>query len=407
MTKYRNNHYVPEWYQKGFFLNDNKEKKFFYLDKHPEICNQNGHVYKKNEINRWGSISCFCTKDLYTTKFGNWESTDIEKIYFGNIDNKGKDANNFFSNFSHINFEPNFFLDFLRYLSVQKLRTPKGLKFLGSMINSNDKNKRLFALQQIQDMYCAIWSESIWQIASAEASETKFIISDHPVTVYNRDLSPFHKECKGWRDPDITQNATHTLFPLNKEKILILTNLSWVRNPYSKSKLLRPNPTLFRDAVFNAQQIQVDRLLTDQEVNEINYIIKMRAFRYLASPVKEWLYPEKKLKKLLWNQFGDGMLFMPDPRSVSFSEEIVIGYKRGRSEAYDAYGRKPFNKDYDDKDASKRELNTFLVFKGEFARKFGPGRRGRSYEFGRLSPEQDSPTTHKYHLDLEKMKGKK
>src|SRR5205814_488042 len=101
--------------------------------------------------------------------------------------------------------------------------------------------------------------------------------------------------------------------------------------PYGNPLKPRPNPDLFRAAMFNFMQIQTSRMLSDLEVNEINYIIKKRAYRYIAAAKKEWLYPEKKIGTQMWGKLGNGYLLMPDPRSLSFSGEILIGYDNKRS----------------------------------------------------------------------------
>lgn len=111
---------------------------------------------------------------------------------------------------------------------------------------------------QLRQFHCAIWTECIWLIADASQSETKFIISDHPVTVYNRRCGPRSMWCRGYEDPDIRFHATHTIFPLSLEKILILTNLSWVRNPYQSEIAMRPNPNPWRGAIFTFMKIQTD-----------------------------------------------------------------------------------------------------------------------------------------------------
>jgi hypothetical protein len=153
--------------------------------------------------------------------------------------------------------------------------------------------------------------------------------------------------------------------------------------------------------MFNFMHIQTGRKLSDLEVNEINFIVKKRAYRYIAAAEKEWLYPEKRLTTDYWDKLGGGYLFMPDPRSVTFSGEIIIGYEKGGADFFDAYGRKPWQKDYDDKKLHDQEWETFHAFQGEFARLFGPRRRGQSYEMGRLDPEEDRPDYHAYHLKLE------
>src|SRR5690606_31817165 len=91
----------------------------------------------------------------------------------------------------------------LPYMSVQKLRTPKGLADLASKAGSSDKNALLYAIQRLKNMYCAIWTESVWSIADASNSKTKFILSDHPITVYNEGCFPGSVHCKGHNDPEI------------------------------------------------------------------------------------------------------------------------------------------------------------------------------------------------------------
>ena len=105
-------------------------------------------------------------------------------------------------------------------MSVQKLRTPKGLGWLSGLRGDKDRNARLLLLQQFQQLYCAMWSECVWQIADATNSPTKFIISDHPVTVYNRGCFPGSEYCRGFKDPDIRMAASHTYFPLAIDRVL-------------------------------------------------------------------------------------------------------------------------------------------------------------------------------------------
>ena len=393
---------MPEWYQHRFLPKDGREKKFYYLDLNPDSIISGRRRYQRNALLRWGPRRCFCQKDLYTTKFGEWESTEIEEKFFGKVDRSGRVAIDYFSNFEHPSVNSESFHNLLLYMSIQKLRTPKGLASLADLVEVSDKNLVLSKLQELQQIFCAIWTECIWSIANASESETKFIISDHPVTVYNRDCFPASKWCRGYRDPDIRLYGTHTLFPLNLDKILILTNLSWVRNPYGNPLKPRPNPNLFRPAMFNFLQIQTGRSLTETEVNEINFTIKKRALRYIAGAKEEWLYPEDEIPTQHWDKLGSGYLFMPDPRSVTFSTEVLIGYDDKRADGFDEYGRKPWQPGYSDKSQQEKEWATFHAFQGEFARVFGPRRRGRSFSHMSLDSEEDSPDFHSYHLDLER-----
>lgn len=401
MTAYTNNHYVPVWYQKRFFKPGTTEAKFYYLDLHPDKSTSNQNQYTRKSLLRWGPKRCFCQDDLYTIKYGSWISTEIEEKFFGSIDASAREALDYFASFTHPSANSDLFQRIVIYMSLQRLRTPKGLAYLSYILKNTEHNQILIALQKLKAYYCACLSESIWSIADASDTDTKFIISDHPITTYNKGCFPAPLWLRDDRSPDIWLTGTHTLFPLTLDKILILTNLSWVRYPYGNPMKVRPNPNPFRPSFFNFLAIQTNRKLTDTEVIEMNYIIKAGAYRYIAAAEEPWLYPEHSVGTPRWDSFGNSYLLMPDPRSVAFTTETIIGYKNGKSDFFDAYGRKPWQTDYDDKAQSNREMETSLAFQGEFARLFGPRRRGLSFEFDRLTPELDSDEYHKYHLGLE------
>jgi len=402
-NEYRNNHYVPEWYQKRFLDPDRKDQVLFYLDQKPDsFSDPRGIIHSKNTLRRIGTRLCFAENDLYTVNFGQIESTKIEQMFFGKIDSDGRRAVDYFTNFTHPSADGDAFNNLLLYLSTQKLRTPKGLKWVANQVGSASQNQLLDAMIKIRQIYCATWTECIWQIVDASQSDTKFIISDHPVTVYNRCCGPRSFWCRDGNDPDIRFNATHTIFPMSLNKILILTNLSWVRNPYQKETDYRPNPGLFRGAMFKFTEIQVLRQLDEQEVREINFIIKSRSFRYIAAGKEEWLYPEKDISKSDWHDYGKGYLLMPDPRGVNYTGEILIGHKNGTATGFDAYGRRPWQQEYNKEDGKHDEFETLYRFKGEFAKLFGPYRRGRAFDMLQLDNKKDNNDYHQYHLGLAK-----
>ena len=159
----------------------------------------------------------FRARRLYTTRWGNLIITDIERFFFGKLDNIAPEAVTFFSNFNFESCEENYFDDFITYMSVQKLRTPKGLAAFAALAKSYNRNATLILLQELRRLYCATWTECVWQIAEATNSPTKFIISDHPVTVYNRACPPLSKYCRFGGDPDIRLNATHILSSLARQ----------------------------------------------------------------------------------------------------------------------------------------------------------------------------------------------
>ena len=401
--EYVNNHYVPQWYQKRFIPHGQIDNELFYRNLKPTpFIDPQGVSRPSRAVKKQGTRLCFKEDDLYARWFNGVKYNDIEQIFFGNIDNYGRKAVDFFAKYDHQNpnWDGNMFRDFMLYVSTQKLRTPKGLGWLAGQVGSDDKSTVLSHMIELRQLCGSIWTECIWQIANADQSDTKFIVSDHPVTVYNRFLGPRNRQCRGFNDPDITLHASHTLFPLSLDKVLILTNLSWVRNPYQSGVGRRPNPNPLRPAIFKYLDIQTHRSLSEQEVREINFIIKSRAFQYIAAGREERLYPEKFVSKSDWNKYGNGLLLMPDPRSVEYKSEVIFGFKNGAYDAFDEYGRKPWEQGYSGHNRYVGDdVATFQRFKGDFAYLFGPKRRGRVASFGGdLDDEEDSAEYHSSHL---------
>jgi len=260
MPEYQRNHYVPVWYQKRFLAPNERAAELHYLDLKPTT----GYLDSRNRftlhsgLHRWGPRKCFYQDDLYTTYLGNEPSTILERDFFGRIDNDGREAVDAFSRFEYTGAAFGAWRRLMTFIGAQKLRTPKGLAWLADPMANGDRTAILRRMVEWRRLYEAIWSEAVWMIADASESATKFLISDHPVTVYNRACGPRSRWCRTHNDPDVRQHATHTLFPLSLNKILILTNLSWVRNPYQNPTHLRPNPTLGRRTVFKFMDIQIE-----------------------------------------------------------------------------------------------------------------------------------------------------
>jgi len=405
--EYKNNHYTPIWYQKRFVIDPSSEHELYYLNlKPPQFIDSKSKTHVGNTLRRLGFKHCFTEEDLYTTNFNDVESKMIEQLFFGSIDAKGKAAIEWCAAFSYPWDGSDRINDLLLYMSTQKLRTPKGLAWLrdrAGKLGRYDKNSILALMTSLRQLYGSIWMESVWLIADASKSNTKFIISDHPVTIYNRRCGPRSQWCREYNDPDIRLHASHTLFPLSLDKILIFTNLSWVRNPYQNELEMRPNPNFFRGAIMKITDIQTLRYLSEEEVRQINFIIKSRAYRYIAAAKKDWLYPERYVSKSDWYHYGYGYLLMPDPRSVEYGGQVIIGHQDGTASAFDEYGRRPWQEGFKgfDKPGVERDWHTFHRFQGEFARLFGSYRRGRAFNTMRIDNECDDEEFHKYHLNLE------
>lgn len=399
---YSNQHYVPQWYQKRFLEPSNDQNVLHYLRLQPEVVQDaDGRRHALPPQRRRPIRKCFAAKDLYTFRFGHTRSTLIERTLFGAIDARGHAAVSYWAGFAHPSADRNALVHLLHYMSAQKLRTPKGLDWLAGELNTDDPNAVLRAMAEVRTLYTAIWAECVWQVADASQSSTKFIVTDHPVTVYNRACGPRNRLCRGANDPDIRLHGSHTIFPLGLDKVLILTNRSWARNPYQSGRQLRPNPDFYRDSVFNFFEVQTHRMLAEAEVRKINFILKSRAYGYVAAAREEWLYPEQHVSKADWNTYGDGYLLMPDPRSLHHGAQILLGYEGGATQAFDDYGHRPWQPGYGEHDQQQRGRDPLLRFQAEFARLAGPARRGRSFEAGRLENARDSDDLHQYHLGLD------
>ena len=335
------NHYVPQWYQKRFLIPN--VHHFHYMDLNPKIeTRPDGKTYSK-EFLRLGPARCFKQEHLYTLELFNHKSDIIEKELFGNIDARGTDSFDIFLGAdawmqSNANDK---FNNFIEFMDVQKLRTPKGMNFIKSLclLHKQTPNKLLVLglLQKYRKMHCAMWIESIWEVVNAKESIIKFIISDHPVTTYNPKILTPVKSYEMPIDPPISLLGTHTIYPLDLNHCLILTHRQYALAPDQCNPLEdRINARYGDKAIFNFQDIIHERNLNDHEVAKINYITKKSALRYIASQEKSWLYPENNVQ-CQWEELGN--ILLPPKDKITLTQSIVFGHRDGSTEAYDAFGR--------------------------------------------------------------------
>lgn len=239
MSKTRDNHYVPQWYQKGFL--DNPDSNLFYLDLTPDrifypdgtpVTWPDGTRKTHKDLNWWPTSKCFYQTDLYTTIFGQHVNDDVERFLFGKVDDEGAKAVRAFVDTNIAGWHEHF-TNFFSFIDTQKLRTPKGLDWVKSQYPSLTQMELMIEMQSIRNLHCAIWAEGVRELVSAEESDVKFLLSDHPVTIYNHVCDPRHDLCKYPYDPSVQLKASQTLFPLDKNHCLILTNLEYAKNPGS------------------------------------------------------------------------------------------------------------------------------------------------------------------------------
>jgi hypothetical protein len=349
MTTSRN-HYVPQWYQKRF-LKDSKTR-LYYLDLTPERTTlPTGERVGPPEVQRNSPKYCFSAQDLYTTTFFGIPNDEIERFLFGAIDNDGANAVRSVVDGDLAKIHE-IFQRFFEYLDAQKLRTPRGLDWIKSRYPQLNQLELMVEMQQLRQMHCTMWLEAVREIVSAEDSDVKFIITDHPVTIYHPGFPPDSDDCVYPNDPDIALKGSQTLFPLGPNHCLILTNLEYARNP-DRTDLSEPrqNARHFGRTIARIDAWIRARKLSRSDVTSINHILKSRARRFVAAAEEAWLYPEK-VTSGDWRSNGK-ILLPPTNELWHFGGEIVVGYKDGTSDYQDAFGRTSRAHEYLRKDPPK------------------------------------------------------
>lgn len=349
----RDNHYVPIWHQKGFVSNG--KAKLHYLNVSPdEIHLPDGRIKHHRNLFESYPSQCFYQTDLYSTFFGTQVNDEIERKLFGDIDAAGSNAVRVFLGDDisawHENFQ-NLFI----YLDAQKFRTPKGLEWINSMYPSLDQNALMMEMQSVRTINCTLWSEGVREIVSAREAAVKFILTDHPVTIYNHACPPDHPLCAYPNDPSIALKASQTLFPLDQDQCLILTNLEYAQEPDSDDPLeKRIHARQVRQSLVRTDKFIKTRELCDAEVIAINHVLKSRAKRFIAAGNRDWLWPETEVEGT-WLDIRQ-VLLPPKDELWSFGGETFVRYKDGSVDYQDAYGRKTKSADFLNKDVKESDL---------------------------------------------------
>ncbi|MCK4704345.1 MAG: hypothetical protein KAT90_02600, partial [Gammaproteobacteria bacterium] len=334
MTKTRDNHYVPQWHQKGFFADGRKQLHYLCLEPnhYPLPDGKTKVVYQKKW---WSPSQCFYQTDLYTTVFGEYINDEIERKLFGQIDDTGSQAVRAYidgdARLMHENFE-----NLFTYLDAQKLRTPKGLDWILHNYPRLNQMELMIEMQAIRTLHCTLWTEGVREIISAKESDIKFIVSDHPITIYNYACPPHSELCVYPNDPDIALKASQTIYPLDKDNVLILTNLEYAQDPDGSDPFeQRTNATKVRQSLVRTDAFIRTRSLSANEVTKINYIIKSRAKKYVGAGKDEWLYPEHDVQ-CNWSELRN-LLLPPSDQMFHFGGETFVGYEDGSTHYQDAF----------------------------------------------------------------------
>lgn len=330
------NHYVPIWYQKGFIVGTGGSLNYIDLNP-PTILLPDGSTKAGRSYAYRSPKSCFWSQDLYTTRFGNILNDEIERFLFGTIDDFGARAVHAFASDDLVAIHK-LFQHFFEYLDAKKLRTPKGLDWIKSKYPNLTQLELMIEMQALRQMHCTMWYESVREVVSAEQSEVKFIVTDHPVTIYNAAFPPTSPACKYPDDPAIELKGSQTIFALDANHCLILSNLEYAKNPTNIDlKTPRTHARYGGQSIARTDAFIRTRKLTSKEVSSINRLLKARAHRYIAASEKAWLEPEK-LDSKQWETIGKTLL-PPSNQLWHFGGEIYIGYQDGSTHYQDEFGR--------------------------------------------------------------------
>ncbi|WP_051333780.1 DUF4238 domain-containing protein [Aliagarivorans marinus] len=347
----KDNHYIPQWHQKGFMS-----------DRDNQLCHQtrkefplpNGELKVVENCKWYTPAQRFYGEHLYSTFFGEEVNDDIERKLFGPIDDNGSKAVRAFLSDDQTEWHHNF-EDFFTYLDAQKLRTPKGLDWIRSKYPELNQLQLMIEMQSLRTIHCTLWAEGVRELVSAEDSDVKFIVSDHPITVYNYACPPDSELCEYPNDPDISLKGSQTIFPLDKNRCLILTNLEYAKDPENANPLeQRTNATRMRRSMVNTIEFINTRKLTADEVRKINHIIKSRAKTSVAAGKEDWLYPERDTS-CDWAELRH-VLLPPENELHRYGGEMYAHFEDGTVHYQDAFGRTTPPNEYLNKNIDETQL---------------------------------------------------
>jgi hypothetical protein len=182
--------------------------------------------YQRQALLHWGPARCFYNDDLYTLKLGNWTTDQIEKKFFGEIDQRALRAVELFANYDgYWEGVHEAFQDLTPYMDAQRLRTPRGLDWIKKRADISDHHQTLLVMQQFFQLHETMWFEGVWEIVRARQSPTKFIVTDEPVTftidVYFR-VDLLIREDLNWTKP-----AQGPFSPLDWTLVSLSHSRSW------------------------------------------------------------------------------------------------------------------------------------------------------------------------------------
>lgn len=360
MTVSNDHHFVPAWYQRAF-LHEGKGE-FFVLDKAPSTTVQcpDGtlrRVKKVRDVFKRGSDKLFQVPGLYSVRLVGAQIDAMERFVFGRLDNLGARASAMLrawptsAGFAfhadiprHFGHPTERMGDLLLFMNAQKERTPKGIAQVKHLLAKKghlrpSNTLLMMYFEQRRQLNCTVWAEGMWEIFSARNSQTKFLLSDDPVTLYNCDCYPASAHCTFPYDPNAFWRGTRVLYPLSPDYLLVITHNEHADDPKrSKAKTNRRNARSHDQTIMSYTDIINERSLSTGQVNQVNYVIKARATRYVASTSKDDLFPEKMIGIPRWCQI-DTIFYTRFP-SYRSESTLMMKYEDGSILHSNAFGER-------------------------------------------------------------------
>jgi hypothetical protein len=162
-------------------------------------------------------------------------------------------------------------------------------------------------------------------------------VGDHPVTIYNHAIPPDGTGNDYLNEPSIALKGSQTIFPLNRDFCLILTNLEYAQDNSANPLEKRTFAGNYRNAMVRTDAFIRTRKLTSGEVIRVNRVLKARAKRYIAAGKEEWLYPETWSAEPWADLRG---VFLPPKNGLwHFGGEMYARFDNGEVYYQDAFGR--------------------------------------------------------------------
>jgi len=335
----RRNHYVPVWLSEGVWDYRSIAALLFGTLVPMSLSAPASGSSGSRRMERGSPKKFFWSRDLYTTLFFGAPNDEIERFLFRS-DRQRRGSCRASGGRRRSASDPRVIFKTSSRISTRKrYARPRG--WIGSEPDTESSTGRTHGRDAaLRQMHCTMWLEAVREVVSADDSDVKFIVSDHPVTIYNPRCPPDAMQCRYPDEPPIELNRlSKTIFALSANHCLIFTNLEYAKDPAGVD-LLRPrqNPRHFGTTLARTDAWIRTRKLSRAGVIAINHILKSRARRYIAAAEEEWLYPERAAAPT-WSDIGKDSCTAAGKTSCGTSAaRSSSGTPTGRSSYQDAFG---------------------------------------------------------------------